>query len=505
MKNKLGLLFAGMFLATTGSALAATHYVWQGSPGPAPPYTNWVTAATNIQDAVDTATSGDTVLVTNGVYAVGERDWSRVTITNSIRLESVNGPLATAIDGGGSRRCVYLGSNAILSGFTLTNGRAARQEAFVGGGVCCESTNAVLSSCVLTGNVSSIGGGAHGGTLNNCTLSGNWALEGGGAENCTLNNCIVSSNSVFQDSMLGVINGGGGGGADNCTLNNCMLTGNSACTGGGAAGCTLNNCTLTGNSALGGWDEEGYPSRAFGGGAYGCTLYNCTLTGNSANAFYDFDGNYLDGVGGGASGCILYNCTLTGNLAAGNGAGVSIGFNGTPSTLYNCILYFNTATNGANYDSSSTLNYCCTTPLPTNGLGNITNAPLFVNFAAGDYRLRPDSPCIDAGTNLAGLISTDILGLPRLMDGNDDGMARVDMGAYEFNPYRFAPTLHLSASGFQFTVYGEPNRSVRIERSRDLVNWEHFATVPIPASGQTLIDPVATSEPRLFYRAMRVP
>ena len=53
-----------------------------------------------------------------------------------------------------------------------------------------------------------------------------------------------------------------------------------------------------------------------------------------------------------------------------------------------------------------------------------------------------------------------------------------------------------------FTVRGVPGKSVRIERSRDLVNWEEAATVPLPASGQTLIDPAATTEVFLFYRAV---
>jgi hypothetical protein len=91
------------------------------------------------------------------------------------------------------------------------------------------------------------------------------------------------------------------------------------------------------------------------------------------------------------------------------------------------------------------------------------------------------------------------------MDGNGDGIARVDMGAYELNPYRFEPALQLTADGLVFTVRGEPGKTVRVERSRDLVNWELVATVPIPASGQTLIDPAAATEPFLFYRAASVP
>ena len=128
-----------------------------------------------------------------------------------------------------------------------------------------------------------------------------------------------------------------------------------------------------------------------------------------------------------------------------------------------------------------------------------------MNAANNDFRLQPGSPCIDTGTNLTVATITDILGLPRLMDGNYDGVARFDMGAHEFNPYRFEPALRLSADGFRFTIRGEPGKSVRIERSPDLVNWEFAGQIPIPASGQTLIDPAAITEPQLFYRAVRVP
>ncbi len=399
MKNPIRLTIITLLLAVS-SLSGATHYVSLGSTNPAPPYTNWVTAATNIQDAVNTASVGDDILVSDGVYQTGVTTVygmrNRVAVTKPVAVRSVNGPAITVIVGDPNRssamRCVYLTNGAVLAGFTLTNGStqyfADSSTNQSGGGVWCESASAVVTNCVLSGNLAyNNGGGACSGTLTNCVLSGNSAYNsGGGAYSGTLDNCTLTGN-------LGPY----GGGATDCTLSNCTLAGND---GGGATGCTLYNCTLTGN-----WTWNGG-----GGGAGSCTLYNCTLVGNTA----------LAGSGAGANGCTLYNCTLSRNSALYGGGGAasctlnnctltgnsaSNGGGATGCTLYNCITYFNTAPSGANFDSSTTLKYCCTTPLPTNGVDNVAFDPQLASAS----HLSADSPCRGAGS-AAYATGTDIDG-----------------------------------------------------------------------------------------------
>jgi hypothetical protein len=175
----------------------------------------------------------------------------------------------------------------------------------------------------------------------------------------------------------------------------------------------------------------------------------------------------------------LNNCTLTRNSAWYYGGGVS------GSTLNNCIVYFNTATEGANYNYS-TLNYCCTTPEPTNGFGNISLPPSFVNQATADLRLQSNSPCINSGQNAYVFGNTDLDGNPRVVGGT------VDMGAYEFQ----SPSSSISYAWLQRYRLARDGSADNADADGDgMNNWQEWlcGTDPTNAlSALRLLTPVTT-------------
>jgi len=231
-------------MATSVVSQVTIHCVASGGMA-VPPYTNWSTAATNIQDAINVAQAGDIVLVTNGVYAFGGLAMegnltNRVALTQAIMVQSVNGPWATTIfgagatNGNGAVRCAWLTNGAVLAGFALTGG-ATRTCCDTyglesGGGVWCSSTNAMVADCLIYSNTAyEYGGGAYQGTLANCGINANNAQWGGGAYSAYLLNCTVTANSATVTT--------GGAYSGGCT--NCILYNN---TGGNYSGAGLSYC-----------------------------------------------------------------------------------------------------------------------------------------------------------------------------------------------------------------------------------------------------------------------
>lgn len=422
---------------------AFVHYVNASNTAPSTPYFTWDTAATNIQDAIDVCIPGDFVVVSNGIYASGSRavygnQNFRLAINKPVTVQSLSGPTATTIicppPTAVQLPGVYLTNGATLSGFTVTNGVAVfasgQPLSLNGGGVWCESSDAIVTNCWLIHNTAlqAAGGGAFRGTLLNCLLTNNSAKFGGGACSNTLINCTLKKNVAIYAPAAGA----SGGGAIFSTLNNCVLSGNTSTSyGGGVSWSTLNNCVLSNNVAV------------FGGAAFGGVLDHCLVSSNLAGTY-----SASGGHGGAGYSNVMNNCLILHNQAGPDGDGVAeasaltnctVCYNGTTAgddaevirncTMRNCVLYYNLhAFDFVSYTGNDIRNSCMTPPSSfgaSYGINSITNEPLFVNINS-DFHLQSNSPCINSGNNSFVANSTDLDSNARIAGGT------VDIGAYEY-------------------------------------------------------------------------
>jgi hypothetical protein len=139
------------------------------------------------------------------------------------------------------------------------------------------------------------------------------------------------------------------------------------------------------------------------------TILNNTLVENGNTSWaggIHINDNNINSTGNNVTGVTIANTILWNNML-----GDRIGGPLTPDSVQNSIL------GDTRYRGSS---------------GNFYASPQFVDPAQTDYRLQATSPAIDNGaTSGADPGTFDLAGYPRVRDGNGDGTAVADIGAYE--------------------------------------------------------------------------
>lgn len=247
------LLAVALILSPKAGSGASTIYV-----GPSEPYKT-------IQEGIDAAGDGDTVVVRSGTYS-GDGNKGLNFAGKAITVRSENGPETCIID------CEGMGvaftfqnketSSSVVDGFTITRSDTGGQSA-----IYCNNSSPTITNCIIKGNSSYTGGGLYcfyqaSPTLINCIFTGNSARQGGAAycfwgSSPTFIHCTISGNSATRLENFG----GEGGGIhllnSFVTMTNCIVLGNTADTGPDIYVSPTSSITVTFSSLPEIWDGEG--------------------------------------------------------------------------------------------------------------------------------------------------------------------------------------------------------------------------------------------------------
>jgi hypothetical protein len=326
---------------------------------------------------------------------------------NLVCSNSIGSPFNSFEALGGGIYC-YLAPARIV-GNDFSDNEVLKQMTGNGGGVYCQESMATIDGNTFTRN-HALDGAAIFGSYSELRVARN----------------IVRSNALYNISPLPTYMGSGYGAlmfwlCPEVLIEGNTIQGNVADVGAGICLDSCNSAHIFNNVIRDNlaYDFSGFGQGGMGGGLYcmvnlastNIVIANNTFVGNDAPATFM-------GAQGGALALTLLTNTLVfaNNIVASNSSGIWRDWRTSiqPVLRDNCI----NNTNG-NYDNLSA------------GVGDIQADPLFVNRVTGDFRLQSASPCIDAGKPVNGTVA-DFDGVHRPLDGNADGVAAFDIGAFEF-------------------------------------------------------------------------
>jgi len=330
----------------------------------------------NLTEALQQAQPEDTILLEPGLYR-GNLNRDLYHFNGTVTIESAQGPQTCIMDCESSGRFLYasvsLGDTVTLKGLTIINARGGSGNIYVSGGGSLTLDNCIVRDCVST----SSGGVIYSSYGDQITLK---------------RSLFLNNSSESRGGVLNVYN-------TVITIDHCIFAGNTC----GRTGAVL---------YVDSYDEGKTVS-----------ITNSTFSKNTP----DDEGAILDGYF--SDDVSFKNCIIADNQ---NIAVRMYRYSDDLNLIFNSCL-FSDNSGGLYYDRRMGTTYSTTASL--NGLpgsaANISGQPHFAE--ENDFHLLANSAAIDSGLATPEE-TTDLDGLPRQIDGDQNRSVVQDIGPYEYDP-----------------------------------------------------------------------